>query len=397
MKNYIELIPEKSLIIANKIVFLLIIVVLIYPFISLGNKKIYNSKEWTVTESARKLANNCQNKNREECYKIGFNKLIKSYNFSFAEQTLYALQDIDEGTKSCHVLAHYLSRTAVKKSPNNWKYLLDNVNVNACGSGFLHGVLEAHIGDNPKTEFSGQLSNEVCNRGDDSYRKRMCTHFMGHFFVVNTLDDVDKALPSCNDVVQELKFDCLNGLFMEHNQKIALEDHGLYPLPNYTPAYAKELENVCLKYKNIEAAACWTEMAEVYAKTFGYNAKTIFDKCYALALNTNDKRSCYFKGVVILATYPYNVTKDKLVDICKFYNKDNEYKSCTTNLISSLLHYSPKYTSRGIDLCSSIKRNNEWCFGELGNQLSTFVPIIEERQSLCASTPENYRRLCINI
>lgn len=394
LQTLIDKIPHKSLIILNQIIFVLIIGVLLYPYFINTTKKIYTGNEWIIKKSAIDLAENCKLKKSEDCYKNGFEVLIKKYNFSFAEKTLYALQDIDEGTKSCHVLAHYLSRTAVQKTPDDWKYLLDNVNVNTCGSGFLHGVLEAHLGDNPRTEFSGALSNEVCDRGDDQYRKRMCTHFMGHFFVIETFDDVEKSVPYCNDVVSSLRFDCLDGVFMEHNQKIALEDHGMASLPTYTPQYATELENTCLKFKGQESTACWTEMAEVYAKTFGYNAKIIHDKCYIGP--TEGARSCYFKAAVALATYPYNVSAKDLTDICVFYKDQKNYEACTHAIISALLYYSPKYTSRGIALCSNSFGKEKWCFTHLGEELSKFVADIKERENLCASSPEEYKNLCVH-
>ncbi len=393
MNNYIEKIPKNALIIANLVLLLFVLTIFSTAFWTKENKTVYSTDNMLVMNTASKLALECSRGDKEKCYKSGFKQLIDSYNFSFAEQTLYTLQDIDEGTKSCHILSHYISRETVKKSPKDWQDLLDKVNVSACGSGFLHGVLEAHLGDNPNTSFSGKLSDEVCNRGEDSYRKRMCTHFMGHFFIVNTLDNVDEAVPVCDDVVPELKFDCLNGLFMEHNQRIALNDHSLMPLPAYTPEYAKDLEKICQKYTGVPSKACWTEMAEVYAKTFGYDAKTIYNKCYKTA-NADDAQSCYFKGVVVLATYPYNVTQKKLTDICRVYSDESTYKSCTENLISSLMHYSPKFTSRGILLCSNINKYKEWCFNELGNQLSHFVLSADERLVLCSTAPENYKNLC---
>lgn len=395
--DYIRKIPRERLVLANQIVFLLIVATLFYPLLGSNNKKLYASDDWLVQKSAQTLFTDCLNKgNKEECYKSGFEKLIKSHNFSLAEQALYALQDLDEGVKSCHVLSHYLSRTAVTKNPTDWKYFLENVNVNTCGSGFLHGVLEAHLGDNPDTEFSGELGNEVCNTGTDSYRKRMCMHFMGHFFVVNANNKVDEAIPLCDPVVPELKFDCLDGVFMEHHQRIALDDHGLADLPNYTPEYAGSLAKNCLNYNGQTSSACWTEMAEVYAKTFGYSAKALYDKCYNTGASPRDGRSCYNKAIVLQASYPYNVTTEKLVAICEFYKNKNDYEQCTSSVISSLLYYSPKFIHRGIALCSNITRDQNICFKEIGRQLKNFVPLAEERGKLCLVENETHKNLCVN-
>ena len=353
------------------------------------------SNKPSVEIAAKDISTDCAQADKEQCYKAGFGNLIKQYNFSFAQATLLALQDIDPFTKSCHVLAHSMARDAVRKSPKNWLQLMDSVDVNACGSGFLHGVLEAHLGDDSTTKFDSKLSETVCDHGPDDYRRRMCTHFMGHFFVVGSQDILSQALPNCDGVADKLKFDCLDGLFMEHNQRIALVDHGLLPAPTYTPEYAKQLEQGCSSYNGVQGLACWTEMAEVYAKTFGYDAKKIYDNCEH-AKDFEQAESCYFKGVVILATYPLELNKQQLVEICSFYKDEATYQSCLTYFISSLMHYSVKFTDRGIELCQNISSYNQWCFEELGRQLAQSAPSAEQRTELCQTAEPKYRNSCIH-
>jgi len=382
----------------TKVINIVVLVCIVFVFLKLNNSdRVYNMNNPEIQNAAQRIAGDCSLGDREACHKTSFKSLIMDYNFSYAEQTLYALQDIDPMTKSCHIISHFMSRTAVEKNPNDWLTILDQVNVNACGSGFLHGVLEAHLGDDPNTEFNAQLSEEICNRGTDDYRKRMCTHFMGHFFLVNTNDNVDEALPFCDGVSNQLKFDCYNGLFMEHNQRIALADHGLKELPTYTPAYAKSLEDVCLRYSGIQASACWTEMAEVYAKTFGYNAKIIYDHCYG---QKDDRyaENCYGKGQTVLSTFPMNLTTEQLTDICKFYENESGTKNCIHNVLTSLMYYSPKFTERGLTLCQNIPNYQDWCVTELGNKLKSFVPSLEERLVFCQSAgSEKYKNLCAQI
>lgn len=383
------------IILANILVLTAIIFVLVRSHG--GSDKIYSAKSPEIQETAQMLAKNCANQDQELCYEDAFKSLINDYNFSFAEQTLFALQDVDPMTKSCHILSHFISRHAVRKNPGDWLTLMDQVDVNACGSGFLHGVLESHLGDDPDTEFNAALSEEMCNRGTEDYRKRMCTHFMGHFFIINTNDDVAKAVPFCDGVSEGLKFDCLDGLFMEHNQKIALTDHGLAPAPTYTPEYAKSLEDVCKKYSGIQAGACHTELAEVYAKTFGYDAQAIYSNCYKTP-NKELAQNCYFKGQTVLSTYPMDLTAKQLTDICKFYKDEAGAKSCLSNVISSLMYYSPKFTARGLLLCESIPAHNDWCVTELGNKLASIVPSPAERLAFCESAKnEKSRNLCAKV
>lgn len=394
INKLVEKIPKNVLLAVNIVVLVSIILVVLK---SRNSNPIYSANSPQIQAVAQQLAQDCSFGDKETCYKSSFESLINTYNFSYAEQTLYALQDIDPMTKSCHVLSHFMSRTAVKKNPGDWLTLLDRVDVNACGSGFLHGVLEAHLGDDPDTEFNAGLSEEVCNRGDDNYRKRMCTHFMGHFFVVDTNDNVTEAVPYCDGISKELKFDCLDGLFMEHNQKIALTDHGLAPAPVYTPTYAQSLEEVCFKYSGIQASACATELAEVYAKTFGYTAQAIHDHCYVEA-SKQYAENCYSKGQTILSTYPMDLTAKQLTDICKFYKNEGESKGCLNNVLASLMYYSPKFTERGLLLCQNIGNYKDWCVTELGNKLSQLVSSSEERLTFCQSAEsEKYKNLCAKI
>ena len=199
---------KKNFLYTANIAVIILIIFVIWKSYNAENTS-YKANNPQIKRAAERLAKDCLSHNRETCYKASFKKLIADYNFSYAEQTLYALQDIDQTAKSCHILAHSISHDAVKKNPGDWLSVFDSVNVNTCGSGFLHGVLEAHLGDDPDTEFNAKLSEEVCNRGDDDYRKRMCTHFMGHFFVVNTNDNVALAVPYCDGVSPDLKFDGL--------------------------------------------------------------------------------------------------------------------------------------------------------------------------------------------
>ncbi len=181
---------------------------------------------------------------------------------------------------------------------------------------------------------------------------------------------------------------------MEHNQRIALVDHELAAPPTYTTAYAKSLEDVCLKYSGTTASACWTEMAEVYAKTFGYDAEKVYTHCYARADQKN-AQSCYAKGQTILSTDPRNLSVTQLTDICKFYKNEYGMKGCLGNIISSLMYYSPKFTERGLTLCQNITKYQEWCVTELGKKLSQRVASPRERETYCQSAQsEEYKKLC---
>lgn len=384
--------PTEVFVFADLLLAILIASLFVSPKINVLNTLVFEQDPRPIAEQ---IARSCAIKRSESCYTDELVSLVKK-NFALAEQALTALQDIDPSTKSCHVLAHYMGREALKKDPSQWLALTDAVDVLACGSGFLHGVLEGHLSASPGITLTSALSQEVCDRGQDSYRKRMCTHFMGHFFLVDTSGKLDEAFPQCQGVNPALRFDCFDGMFMEDHQKLALAEHKIFPAPEYTAAYAKSLEKGCGRYQDEKNLACWVEMAEVYAKTYGYDAQTIYKQCNENAPTDAARQSCYSKGIVILATFPYDVSAKKLTEICEpFAGQRDKFQGCASQLISSLMYYSAKFTTRGISFCASAAGEHKRpCFQELGNQLKMLVKSSAERETLCDTAPEEFKELC---
>jgi len=398
-------VSTKSIIIADVVLGVILIGAIGYFFginpFSAKDKKgaIYKPSDSMVMSEARGVAAQCQSQDSEACYKEKFVQLIKGSEFSYAQTVLYALQDIDPQIKSCHVLAHFMGRELVKLDPKKWKEAMATVDVNTCGSGFLHGVLEAHLSDDTNFQLTPEVANEVCDTNEDSYKARMCSHFMGHLALLGAEGNMKRALPVCARVVDRLRWDCFDGLFMEDHQKLALAEHGITPLPAMTESYATKLGDDCLFYEGSIASACWTEMAEIYAKVFNYEPNSVYRNCYNNAPTPSLRESCYAKGVVVLGTYPLELSAETLASICKPYlGEEGMLKGCISNFISSLMYYSPKFTSRGVQLCSLISEasSREWCFGELGRQLKNFVASPAERETLCEKTPKPYKQMCSN-
>jgi hypothetical protein len=121
-------------------------------------------------------------------------------------------------TRTCHVLSHYIAREAYVREPSNFYKLLDSINVNTCGSGFLHGILEAYAAEHPEVEMDGAFAEKMCNRGNDDYRKRTCIHLMGHLLLISTYGDVNEALNLCRLTLQKNQFNCFDGIFMEDHK-----------------------------------------------------------------------------------------------------------------------------------------------------------------------------------
>ncbi|OGZ44906.1 MAG: hypothetical protein A3C84_00965 [Candidatus Ryanbacteria bacterium RIFCSPHIGHO2_02_FULL_48_12] len=346
---------------------------------------------------ARRIVGACRGNGWDACYKKELEQVTTRGGMQYGELVLTNLQDIDPAARDCHVLAHAISRAAVRKDPADWKNLLNEADAASCGSGYLHGVLEAHVWDDPEFKLTPAFVDEACRSRKDFYDQRMCFHFMGHLFLVDEEGKVPPALVSCQEIPEDqFRFECYDGLFMEHNQKLALADHGMEPLPNITPQYLEQLRAHCLSYDGQKSLACWQEMAEMYAKLYEYDPIKVFENCYT-APTDQERKICYFKGIVVTSIYALSDTPDRLLSICKPYDADEgTYKMCTEYIIATFMHYSSKYTPRAVTLCTHVTdARRQSCFHELGKQLQSIVPQRAEREGLCVEVSDNYRPLCV--
>lgn len=381
----------------KKVNFLLSVALLFIAIFPLLPRTTKNTNE-DLTLAASNLAKACTNINNDKgkCYKESFVKLTEEKDFAFSVKTLALLQDMDPFTKSCHVIAHHIARTETLKNLSLWKELLNQVDVNSCGGGYPHGVLEAHFAQEPDFKISKDTINEICSLGTPD-KQRMCAHMFGHLLLVQSAGEINPSLETCKLAEDRHWYNCLMGVFMEDHQKLALAEHALASEPKYDQNYGNTLIKQCKSYKDLEGVACWEEMGEIFAKINNYEQSKIYNNCL-LATNNKERKECYLKGVVVMATHPvlYD-TPLQLTSICQPYqDNQQDYSLCTSYLISALMEYSPKFANRGIALCANTK-DKQSCFEMLGNKLKSKVATLPERQELCKDAPEEYLDTCAKI
>lgn len=371
------------------------------PFNFKNSNFTLNTSDEEIKSFAQNIVETCvalKGQDKPDCYRDELRSFTKEYGFVTGEKMLSSIQELDADTRTCHVLSHYIAREAYVREPSNFYKLLDSINVNTCGSGFLHGILEAYAAEHPEVEMDGAFAEKMCNRGNDDYRKRTCIHLMGHLLLISTYGDVNEALNLCRLTLQKNQFNCFDGIFMEDHQKLALFQHGMSPLPEKTPERMREMERKCLSYTdNVVAKACWLEMAEPYAHTYGYSASTLYREC-SKAPKIEFQEICYRKAGTALATYYRYDKQEDLVSICAYYKKNlNAYNSCVTNITTSLMYTSPKFINRGIALCSNIEETSrEVCYTDLVVRLKEAVRNNKERAPYCLELPNDYISQCTN-
>lgn len=352
-----------------------------------------------VKAEAQKIANTCQGTDgnkAKKCYEEKLGTLAQNMGFAYAEQALYVLQDIDPFTWSCHVIAHRIAEAATRRDPNSWRKILDEVNLNTCAGGFLHGVLEGHIGSTPSLEINSQEINELCS-SNSKYKKKLCAHLLGHLLLFQKDGKMEDAFAICNGVKDELKFECFAGIFMEDHQKNNMVDHGLAKPPEFTNTYVQKLAQRCDSFDELKSSACWKEMAEIFTIVHGYNQEKVFRSCSQAKIETAQVE-CYLEGVSALVTHPIYDSLDRISRICNPYEMNQKlFERCISVALSVLINNTDKFTDRALLICSNIKNGQpkEDCFRNLGEWLKRKETPLSQRELLCTDAPEPYKKLCI--
>lgn len=401
MKKVIEKIPRFVLIILNIIILCLIvglIVVTIKPEITQGFRNSSEQNPSLIKEVAEKIYNSCLYQEREKCYKKEFEKPTKEKGLLFSEKVLYSLQNLDPQLRHCHVLSHAISQIATRNQPKKWMELLQIVDVSTCGAGFFHGILEAHVGDDPNFEINPETIKEICVPDNTmDFKARTCAHILGHLVLVENRGKVDEGLVTCRDLPNELALECGTGVFMEDSFKTGLFEHDLVDsLPVRDKERLDRQTKRCRKYSGTEGVACWTDLAELIVEYYNYDPKPSFSGCYS-APTKAEGDACYLKGVILMAVSPKYDEKEKLTSACMPFKDDRGYfERCVNFMVSSLMYYSPKFIDRGNTLCSNIPENHKGkCFKELGRMLQMNVKSVEDRREFCKVIPEKYMSDCL--
>lgn len=371
-------------------IFLTFLIFNLYANESADSRVIYE-------KTARNIYEACQNSsNKEPCYIKQFDNITKKYGLIFSEKTLYALQDLDPSLRHCHVLSHKIATSATRANPKDWKKLIIQADLQTCGGGFLHGILEAHIGDNSNFHLDSQSIVDLCGQDHRVFQDRTCTHILGHLVLFQEQGNVEKSVSICEKIKNPtLSQECFTGVFMEDSFKTTLADHGLAEIPVRDKSRMDRQKQRCLKYDGIAANACWIDMAEIFSEFYNYDPEKVYNSCYFAPTETSGEK-CYMKASILMAVSPNYDSSENMVKICKPYeDKPEKFNQCIYFAISALTHYSVNFIPRGVMMCSNIiGSERENCFKELSKQLKTIETVKYNRTRWCSGAPKEYFEIC---
>lgn len=398
--SYLKKIYLKTPLVMIILADVLLLSLLVVSFLMLLNPSSGKKLEVDLSEtkaSAQQIFKACTLKLGDDCYKEQFTPLVKEKGLKYAEQTVLDLQDLDPNIRHCHVLSHAISGIATRADPTKWKELLSIVNENICGAGFFHGIIEAYVGYHPDFVINKESIDEICNQGKKDFKESTCNHILGHLLVLENKGEIEPSLPVCNSLdTPRYQSECLNGIFMEDSFKPMLVDHGLAQTPVRDETRMIKQQTRCLKYSGKEGESCWTDLAEIFEEFYNDDAEKVYKKCHEAPYEAA-ARACYFKAATLMSvSHNFNTTQQLTSTCTMFIEKEEDYRQCTSSMISGLMYYSAKFTDRGLLLCNNVPdKFKDYCFTDLGQKLTWSVPERDQREQYCKEANPKYHNLCV--
>lgn len=114
----------------------------------------------------------------------------------------------------CHSFSHAIGNQTLQKYKNDIKKSLE-YNIDVCGGGYVHGIIEKYIDLNSD---SGDSFLDIC----DNSSQPSCFHALGHGLMIRDKNDVEQSIKNCKKLTNiKQQNNCGEGVFM---QKFDLEN-----------------------------------------------------------------------------------------------------------------------------------------------------------------------------
>lgn len=327
-----------------------IIVADIAIFFSLYFKKnlsFIEKRKTTIENKSREFFDTCAaHANKTACYQDLFATFTSQHSLQEALILLQRLAKLDPSVKYCHPYAHKIAQEEVRKDPDKWLSVLENIDPFACTRGFFHGVIEAHIGSNPNFRLNAQTIKKICGivQGDSKANlayDTSCSHATGHLLLVQTKGNIPEAISICSSLDDLNQYGCAEGVFMEDSNRENLVEHGIAERKKWDKNFIAERETYCRTYQGKIASACYVTLADLYASVYEGDKVLLFSLCER-APTAFDKKRCFFEAAAF-STFLSVSRGNKREDLCDVLKDDKQYDECvsfiSTYLTRSLFQF----------------------------------------------------------
>lgn len=361
------------------------------------DKKTKNDK---VTFLAKTIVATCrEDRGWRNCYGNELAKIDKKEPLLYTLSVMDEIQNIDDKTRDCHILAHKIAGEEVAKDPAKWLDILASIDQNYCQYGFIHGVLEGRERFDSNFELSSKTIPQICgaivSKSHVGGSDQTCAHIMGHILLAENYGDIKKSVDTCRQIDNKLQHECFGGVFMENFTRDNLVSHGVSQYIPWNWDTVLNQEKLCKEYPGGPAGGCWQEISHLYNHLYPNQPASVYELCQR-AGSEEFVNFCYQHAVATLILVKDPDTK-YLESLCQKYEKQyNESIKCVTNVVRPLINSSVKFSDLALNYCGVVSSNYKpYCYNLIADLLKVRVSS-GELETICSKIPESYKRICSN-
>ncbi len=392
--NLINLFSNKK----TYVIYFLIIIFISTVTFFLANRSNNKTSDSSLEQIIAKCSNKAQKNltdSREYCYSAEFKNISAKYGPEIAFSELEALKKLDPSAMGCHWIAHGIGTGTYIKNPKNWREALTSIS-QTCNYGAQHGIVESYIATLPEGKITDKNILNIC--GDKPIND--CNHVVGHIVLVTYSGDVDQSLKLCQIFQDSLQNHyCNQGVFMENITALNLIDHKIVT-PDFLnwPSRFEQIKQMCKKYSDPEAMACWEESTHAAVQKYQNETAKVFEWCdEASSIVGRDKCKTHAVGI-ITATNNYQLAN--VSTICRIPQKsDPGFESnCYSNIVGSMLSTVPEKLNDAIDFCTSLTDLDliSNCISMIYSVSNSGLYSLSDIQALCNNKSGSIKNLCFN-
>lgn len=348
---------------------------------------------------AKSLVKSCRaNSNWMNCYGSKLGTVVSMHNFQTALRALDTIQMVDDRTRNCHIIAHLMVGEAVAKDPSNWEHILDQLDINRCDYGFIHGLFEELSMFDPSFTLNEKTIPKFCTivteHKKGAWVDKTCAHIMGHLLLVAKNGNDSQAAAVCGKLQLSLQIECYGGIFMENYARDNLVLHGLASYIPWDQSTITMEEKLCRQYQGMASVGCWESMGDLYVYQSPYDPTKVYQLCsqakVKLAVDT-----CYQHSAATMIIGQSFDTNTLFTELCSPYENDtSKYYTCMNISLRDLLYSSTRYANRGVQYCDAISdKYKKSCYTILGDVFKELLPPTQKKV-LCSQVPLTYRTSC---